>query len=68
MGVVSKSSEIVSLGKSRKMKRKFFRVLARLNKSLLPSYTRKRLDLAKASKLQLALIGWRTWVTKNSLE
>lgn len=50
------------------MKKKFFKALARINKELLPSYSKKQLDLAKASKLQLALIGWRAWVTKNSLE
>jgi len=49
------------------MKKKVFRVLATLNKILLPSYTKKGLDLSKASKLQLVIIGWRAFVTKNSL-
>lgn len=49
------------------MKKKFFKILARVNKSLLPSYTKRGLDLSKASKLQLAIIGWRSWVTRNSL-
>ncbi|MBC6998217.1 SsrA-binding protein [Cytophaga sp. FL35] len=49
------------------MKKSFFKFLAKLNKVLLPSYTKKRLDLAKASKIQLAIIGWRYYVTTNAL-
>ena len=45
-----------------------FKILARLNKLLLPSFTKKRLDLAKAKKWQLAIIGWRAYVTKNALD
>ncbi|KPM30697.1 Adenine phosphoribosyltransferase [Croceitalea dokdonensis DOKDO 023] len=44
-----------------------FKVLAKINKLVLPSFTRKRLDLAKASKFQLALIGWRYFVTTRAL-
>nr|WP_248722520.1 SsrA-binding protein [Seonamhaeicola sp. ML3] len=50
------------------MQKKLFKVLAKINKILLPSYSKRGLDLAKASKLQLALIGWRWFVTKNSLD
>lgn len=49
------------------MKKAIFKALAKLNKKLLPSYSKKRLDLAKASNLQKAIIGWKLWVTKNSL-
>lgn len=49
------------------MKKAIFKALARMNKKLLPSYSKKRLDLAKASKFQMAIIGWKLWVTKNSL-
>jgi hypothetical protein len=45
----------------------FFKILAKINKAILPSYTKKGLDLSKASKLQLAIIGWRYYVTKNAL-
>lgn len=45
----------------------FFKILAKINKVILPSYTKKGLDLSKASKLQLAIIGWRYYVTKNAL-
>ena len=50
------------------MKKQFFKILAKLNKKFLPSYSKQRLDLQKASKLQMAIIGWRLWVTKNSLD
>ena len=50
------------------MKKSTFKFLAKLNKILLPSFTKKRLDLAKATKLQLLIIGWRTYVTLNSLD
>ncbi len=45
----------------------FFKIIAKLNKLLLPSYTKKQLDLAKASKMQLAIIGWRYFITKKVL-
>ena len=50
------------------MKKSFFKFLAKLNKIVLPSFTKKRLDIAKASKIQLAIIGWRSFVTLNSLD
>lgn len=50
------------------MKKELFKTLAKLNKVILPSYTKRRLDLSKASKIQLAIIGWRVYVTKNALE
>ncbi|PHQ29555.1 SsrA-binding protein [Leeuwenhoekiella nanhaiensis] len=50
------------------MKKKFFKTLARLNKKVLPSLTKKDVDLAKANKLQLALFGYKLWVTKNALD
>ncbi|MFV8226764.1 SsrA-binding protein [Christiangramia aquimixticola] len=50
------------------MKKKVFKILSRLNKKVLPSYSKKRLDLQKATKFQMAVIGWKLWVTKNSLD
>ncbi|QED37847.1 SsrA-binding protein [Antarcticibacterium arcticum] len=50
------------------MKKGFFKMLSRVNKRLLPSYSKQQLDLAKASKFQLAIIGWKLWVTKNALD
>ncbi|MEN3324272.1 SsrA-binding protein [Mariniflexile soesokkakense] len=50
------------------MKKYVFKFLAKLNKLTLPSYSRRQLDLAKATKLQMAIIGWRWFVTKNALD
>ncbi|MDB4036886.1 SsrA-binding protein [Polaribacter sp.] len=49
------------------MKKQVFKIIAKVNKVLLPSFTKKRLDISKASKSQLAIIGWRAFITKNSL-
>ena len=45
-----------------------FKILAKLNKILLPSFTKQRLDLAKAKKWQLLIIGWRYYVTTRALD
>jgi len=45
-----------------------FKTLANLNKKMLPSLAKKQIDMSKAKKWQMALIGWRYYVTKNSLE
>ncbi|MAD96895.1 MAG: SsrA-binding protein [Flavobacteriaceae bacterium] len=50
------------------MQKSFFKVLAKVNKAVLPSYTKKQLDITKASKVQLAIIGWRAFVTMKSLD
>ena len=50
------------------MKKKVFKFLAKLNKTILPSYSKRGLDLAKATKLQMAIIGWKWFVTKNALD
>ena len=55
------------LCKATKMKKSVFSFLAKLNKVLLPSYSKKRLDLSKASKFQMVVIGWRYFVTTNAL-
>lgn len=45
-----------------------FKILAKLNKILLPSFTKQGLDIAKAKKWQMALIGYRAYVTKRALD
>ena len=50
------------------MKKQVFKVLAKVNKIVFPSYSKRQLDLIKASKLQMAIIGWRWFVTKNALD
>lgn len=50
------------------MRKIIFKILAKVNKVLLPSFTKQRLDLARAKKWQLAIIGWRYYVTKNAID
>ena len=45
-----------------------YKILAKINKLILPSFTRQRLDLAKAKKWQIALIGYRYYVTTRALD
>lgn len=45
-----------------------FKILARINKLLFPSFTKQGLDLAKAKKWQLAIIGYRYYVTSRALD
>ncbi len=47
------------------MKKALFRLLARLNKLLLPKLWSK--DLARLTSLQKAIVGWRYYVTRNAL-
>ena len=49
------------------MKKACFKFIAKVNKVLLPSYSKKRLDLSKASKIQMVIISWRYYVTINAL-
>ena len=44
-----------------------FKILAKMNKIILPSYTKRRLNLSKASKFQLGIIYWRYLITTKSL-
>jgi hypothetical protein len=50
------------------VKKAFFKTLAKVNKLILPSFTKQRLDLSKAKKWQLLLLGWKIYVTKNALD
>jgi len=50
------------------MQKQVFKILAKVNKTILPSYSKQQLDLAKANKLQLAIIAWRYYVTKNTID
>jgi hypothetical protein len=49
------------------MKKQLFKILAKTNKLILPSMGKQQVDMGKAKKWQMALIGWRYYVTKNSL-
>jgi len=44
-----------------------FKILAKINKLILPSFTKQRLDISKAKKWQMAIIGYRYYVTIRAL-
>lgn len=48
------------------MKKTLFKVISRINKWVLPKYSRRNPD--KLSSLDKAIIAFRYWVTKNSLD
>ncbi|REG96157.1 SsrA-binding protein [Flavobacterium aquicola] len=45
-----------------------FKILARINRLILPSFTKQGLDVTKAKKWQMAIIGYRYYVTKRALD
>ena len=45
-----------------------YKLLAKLNKLLLPSFTKQGLDVSKAKKWQLAIIAWRYYITSRALD
>jgi hypothetical protein len=44
-----------------------FKILAKINKLLLPSFSKQQMDLAKAKKWQMAIIGYRYYITTRAL-
>jgi hypothetical protein len=48
------------------MKKSFFQVLAKLNKLILPRYSKR--DINKLSKIDKALVAYRYWVTIQALD
>ncbi|UUC43981.1 SsrA-binding protein [Flavobacterium cerinum] len=44
-----------------------FKTLARINKIILPSYSKQNLDLSKATAFQKLIIAWRYYVTTRAL-
>lgn len=44
-----------------------FKILAQINKIILPSFTKQGLDISKAKKWQLAVIGYRYFVTSRAV-
>ena len=55
----------MEMSPSRRSGKSLFRLLAQLNKLLLPKMWHK--DLARLNGMQKAIVGWRIWVTKNAL-
>jgi len=50
------------------MKKQVFKILARMNKVIFPSLGIRQIDMSKAKKWQMAIIGWRYYITRNSLD
>lgn len=48
------------------VKKSIFRILAKLNKVILPRYSKK--DVTRLNKSQKAIVAFRYWVTINSLD
>jgi hypothetical protein len=48
------------------MKKAVFKLLARINKAVLPKYYNRNLKNLK--KWEMALVGYKYWVTINSLD
>lgn len=48
------------------MKKSFFRVLALINKVVVPRMSKK--DLTKLTKMQKAIVAYRYWVTIHAVE
>jgi len=48
------------------IKHQLFKILARLNKVLLPSFGRK--DLTRLNGLEKVVIAYRYWVTRNAID
>ncbi|OAZ05137.1 hypothetical protein [Flavobacterium succinicans] len=44
-----------------------FKIIAQINKMILPSFTKQKLDITKAKKWQMAIIGYRYYVTTRAL-
>lgn len=45
-----------------------YATLAKINKIILPSFTKQQLDPAKAKKWQLAILAYRYYVTSRALD
>ncbi|MBL7873208.1 MAG: hypothetical protein JNM78_16435 [Cyclobacteriaceae bacterium] len=48
------------------MKKTAFRILAKINKVIMPRFSQK--DITRLSKFDQALVAYRYWVTINALD
>ena len=48
------------------LNKKFFKILAKINKTVMPSFGKK--DLTKLSKIEKGMVAYRYWVTTNSMD
>ncbi len=49
------------------MNKQLYKTVAKANKLIFPSFGKQRLDMTKAKKWQLAIIGWRAYITKRAI-
>jgi len=49
-------------------KKNLFKVLSKINKIILPSLSKRGVNINKLNKKQKLLLGYRYWVTKNYLD
>ena len=47
------------------MKLILFKIIAKLNRLLLPSLSKRRIDLTKITIIEKAVLGWKLYVTKK---
>ena len=45
-----------------------YKIIAKVNKLLLPSFTKQQLDLSIAKKWQMTIIAWRYYVTTRAID
>lgn len=48
------------------MKKSVFKILAKVNKAIMPRFSKK--DITRLSKFEQALVAYRYWVTVNALD
>jgi len=48
------------------MKKQLFKIMARLNKLIMPRFSQR--DITRLSKIEKGIVAYRYWVTINSLD
>jgi|TARA_B110000444_G_C18325011_1_gene360171 hypothetical protein len=47
------------------MKLLLFKIIAKLNRLLLPSLSKRKIDLTKITMIEKAVLGWKLYITKK---
>jgi hypothetical protein len=63
--LVNKNGELALFFYLYAMKKSIFKILAKINKAILPKYYNK--DLKNLKKWEMAIVGYKYWVTTNAL-
>jgi hypothetical protein len=45
----------------------FFKIIAKFNKLIFPSFSKMGIELSSASQFQLIILSWRAYITKRAL-